>query len=117
MLEVVAGETARGREQIRSLLTRAAQVDPRRPGAADRPRFVRHFTATHQIDVEGKDAATGRCYFAVLTADGLDHQGRYVDRYVRGPTRWLFLSRRVSVDAAVPGGWAARASERSSGDT
>ena len=116
-LEVVGSETARGREQIRSLMTRAARVDPRSPAAAGRPRVLRHFTATHQIDVEGPDAASGRCYFAVLTADGLDHWGRYVDRYVRGPARWLFQSRRVTVDAAIAGGWGARASERAPGDS
>lgn len=64
--------------------------------------FVRHFTSTHQIDVVSPDRATGRLYYAVLTQVGLDHWGRYVDEYVRHDDRWLFASRRVSVD-----GWSA----------
>ncbi|MGA1756073.1 MAG: nuclear transport factor 2 family protein, partial [Ilumatobacteraceae bacterium] len=44
---------------------------------------VRHFTSTHQIDFDDASHATGRLYFVVLTDVGLDHWGRYVDRYVR----------------------------------
>jgi uncharacterized protein (TIGR02246 family) len=112
VLEVIDGETARGREQIRSLVTRAARSEAPAAPAGEKPRVLRHFTATHQIDIQAPDAATGRCYYAVLTADGLDHWGRYQDRYVREAERWRFASRRVSVDAAVPDGWAARASTR-----
>ena len=52
--------------------------------------------------------ARGRCYFAVLTERGLDHWGRYVDEYRRDGGRWLFQRRKVTLDAAVPGGWAGR---------
>ncbi|MFZ9083735.1 MAG: nuclear transport factor 2 family protein [Ilumatobacteraceae bacterium] len=62
---------------------------------------VRHFTSTHQIDFDDASHATGRLYFAVLTDVGLDHWGRYVDRYVRSANGWLFAHRSVSVD-----GWA-----------
>src|SRR4051812_22230114 len=46
---------------------------------APAPAVVRHFTATHQIDLIDPQTARGRCYFQVLTATGLDHWGRYVD--------------------------------------
>lgn len=61
---------------------------------------VRHFTSTHQIDFDDDhdDQASGRLYFAVLTDIGLDHWGRYVDRYVRTPSGWKFAHRSVSVD-------------------
>ena len=59
---------------------------------------VRHFTSTHQIDFDDDDHASGRLYFAVLTDVGLDHWGRYVDRYVRTAERWRFARRSVSVD-------------------
>ena len=62
---------------------------------------VRHFTATHQIDLVDEQTANGRLYFAVLTDIGLDHWGRYVDGYTKASGRWLFASRKVSVD-----GWA-----------
>jgi len=69
-------------------------------------RFIRHFTATHQIDVLDRDNARGRCYFAVLTEDGLDHWGRYRDRYRCIDGRWLFQERTVTLDGAIEGGWA-----------
>ena len=59
---------------------------------------VRHFTSTHQIDFEDDSHASGRLYFAVLTDIGLDHWGRYVDRYVRTAEGWRFTRRSVSVD-------------------
>jgi hypothetical protein len=92
----------RGKTAIRAVFEAAAQ----RTGGAARARFVRHFTATQQIDVLSEREARGRCYFAVLTERGLDHWGRYVDTYRCVGERWLFESRKVTVDAAVPGGWA-----------
>jgi uncharacterized protein (TIGR02246 family) len=70
------------------------------------PELIRHHTATLQIDVPGPDRAIGRCYFQVLTATGLDHWGRYSDRYVCGDGRWLFSHRSVRIDGATAGGWA-----------
>ncbi|MFM8563959.1 MAG: nuclear transport factor 2 family protein [Acidimicrobiia bacterium] len=62
---------------------------------------VRHFVATHQIDLVDEDHATGRAYFAVLTDIGLDHWGRYVDEYRRVDGRWLFATRAVTLDGQV----------------
>jgi len=59
---------------------------------------VRHFVATHQIDVEDPTHARGRSYFAVLMPHGLDHWGRYVDRYEERDGRWLFTLRRALPD-------------------
>lgn len=69
--------------------------------AAARPAYVRHFTATHQIDLVDPDRAIGRCYFSVLVDHGLDHWGRYVDRYVRHDDRWRFQHRQVLLDGRV----------------
>ena len=63
-----------------------------------RPHHVRHFVATHQIDVEDHTHASGRSYFAVLMAHGLDHWGRYLDRYEERDGRWLFTLRRALPD-------------------
>jgi 3-phenylpropionate/cinnamic acid dioxygenase small subunit len=68
---------------------------------AGRPRHVRHFVATHQIDLEDRTHATGRSYFAVLMPHGLDHWGRYLDRYEERDGRWLFTSRRALSDGRV----------------
>ncbi len=87
-----------GHDAIRAVFTGA--VGPH-------PELIRHFTATLQIDVPARDQATARCYFQVLTVAGLDHWGRYTDRFVCTDERWLFAHRTIRVDGATPGGWAA----------
>ncbi|HEX5587307.1 MAG TPA: nuclear transport factor 2 family protein [Acidimicrobiia bacterium] len=68
----------------------------------DMPVYVRHFTATHQIDLVDESSAVGRCYFQVLTAIGLDHWGRYMDEYKVVDGRWRFSRRRVTIDGRSP---------------
>jgi hypothetical protein len=64
--------------------------------------YVRHLTATHQIDLVDESTATGRCYYQVLTSVGLDHWGRYVDDYRVIDGQWRFGRRRVTVDGRSP---------------
>jgi len=71
-------------------------------GPTGAPRHVRHFVATHQIDLEDRTHATGRSYFAVLMPHGLDHWGRYLDRYEERGGRWLFTLRRALADGRMP---------------
>jgi ketosteroid isomerase-like protein len=104
----LADAVHRGKTAIRALFEGVA----RRTGGDGPAKFIRHFVATHQIDVLSETQARGRCYFAVLTDRGLDHWGRYVDEYCRAGDRWLFRARKVTVDAAVPGGWGAGAARR-----
>ena len=70
------------------------------------PAYIRHFVATHQIDIADDRHGSGRCYYQVITAKGLDHWGRYIDEYERVGGRWLFSSRRVTLDGLVANGWA-----------
>lgn len=94
----------RGTDEIRAMFEAAAARTRSQPG-----EFVRHFTATHQIDFETADAARGRCYFQVLTRAGLDHWGRYVDRYALADGVWRFAERVVHLEGQVSGGWSDRA--------
>jgi 3-phenylpropionate/cinnamic acid dioxygenase small subunit len=98
----LAERTLSGRAAIRAFFEEVAK----RTGPGASARFVRHFTATHQIDVVSEREARGRCYYAVLTERGLDHWGRYVDAYRCEGGRWLFARRQVTLDAKVEGGWA-----------
>jgi hypothetical protein len=66
--------------------------------------FVRHFTATTQIDVLSATSATARSYYLVLTVHGLDHWGRYIDEFTPMDDRWVFARREHRLDAAVEGG-------------
>jgi ketosteroid isomerase-like protein len=105
----VPNETLAGCAAIRSFFEAVAAEGSGRP----RVRLLRHFTATLQLDLEGPSEARGRCYYQVLTQAGLDHWGRYIDRYRCQGGRWLFAHRVVSIDGAVAGGWAdRRASQR-----
>ena len=100
-----------GRAAIRAFFEAVARGE----GARRRVRLMRHHVATHQIDLLGPDEARGRCYYQVLTEDGLDHWGRYVDEYRREAAGWRFRSRVVSVDGRAPGSFsagAARAPQR-----
>ena len=101
MLEIPPDRIARGRAEIRAFFESVASRTGSHEGA--RVGHVRHLTATHQIDVQGPSAATGRLYFVVLSDGGLDHWGRYVDEYRRVGERWLLSRRRVTVDGRAPG--------------
>jgi hypothetical protein len=93
-----------GRENIKKIFTGAMERNAGQSGEPG-PSFLRHMTATHQIDLIDTDHATGRCYFAVLMDQGLDHWGRYVDKYVRIDGEWKFEDRRVTIDATNPDSW------------
>jgi 3-phenylpropionate/cinnamic acid dioxygenase small subunit len=102
-------EIHEGLEQAKQIFIGAQGRVQLRDGQAI-PTYIRHFTATHQIDLVDDDHATGRCYFAVIVgnaaeARGLDHWGRYVDEYVRIDGEWKFQRRRVHVDGELPGSW------------
>ena len=101
-IEIPDGHYA-GRSEIKDMFERVS----RNTGAhsSSRARFIRHFTSTLQIDLIGPEDATSRCYYAVLTDQGLDHWGRYVDVYRAKEGRWRFAHRRVTVDAGRPEGW------------
>jgi hypothetical protein len=86
-----------GLEAITSIYTGMRDRLSERPDPSS-PGYIRHITATHQIDLVDADHATGRLYFAVILPHGLDHWGRYIDQYVRTDGVWQFQRRRVYVD-------------------
>jgi hypothetical protein len=99
----VGGVEHEGRDAIRTIFTGTrSQLAGSGP-----PRYLRHLTATLQIDVLGPAAARSRCYFEVLMEHGLDHWGRYLDEFGVVDGDWRFTRRRVLTDGATPGGWAA----------
>lgn len=100
-----------GHDDIASIFTGAASTTFRPPAAAAGGgaasvfrHHVRHFVATHVIDVVDDDHAAGYAYFQVLMPHGLDHWGRYFDRYERRAGEWRFAHRRVVLDGRISGG-------------
>ena len=77
--------------------------------ARGRVPFIRHYTATTQIDVLSETSAKARSYYLFLTVHGLDHWGRYLDEFAPVDGKWLITHRREITDAAFEGGWGARA--------
>ena len=75
--------------------------------ARGRVPFIRHFTATTQIDVLDETHAKARSYYLFLTVHGLDHWGRYLDEFAPVDGKWLITHRREMTDAAFAGGWGA----------
>ncbi len=101
--------TYTGLEEVKQIFT-GAQDRVQAQAEAAAPTYIRHFTATHQIDLIDANHATGRCYFAVIIGavsgpGGLDHWGRYIDEYVRLDGAWRFQRRRVYVDGRIESSW------------
>lgn len=94
----LAGRTFTGRDEILTIFTGATE----RSGPGRVPGYLRHMTATHQIDFADNDHATGRLYFQVLTEVGLDHWGRYIDEYRAVDGTWKFARRKVTIDGQSP---------------
>ncbi len=95
------GRPYRGHDEIRTIFTSAAE----RVNRGSEPIMVRHHTSTLQIDVAGPAEASSRCYYQVLSGSGLDHWGRYLDRYGVIDGRWCFVHRREFLDGFVTGSW------------
>ena len=73
-------------------------------GGSAEPGFthLRHCVTNLLIDVESPEAATAQSYFQVITDIGLDHWGRYRDRFVAVGDRWLLAHRSVKTDGYAP---------------
>jgi uncharacterized protein (TIGR02246 family) len=95
------GTPYRGRDHIRTIFTGAAE----RVRQGPEPIMVRHHTSTLQIDVAGPDEASSRCYYQVISNNGLDHWGRYLDSYGTIDGRWYFFRRREFLDGRSPDSW------------
>ncbi|MGI9602339.1 MAG: nuclear transport factor 2 family protein, partial [Acidimicrobiales bacterium] len=100
VMEITGDGIYRGKDEIMTIFTGARD---RLTDTAASSGYLRHFTATHQIDVLDETRANGRCYFTVITTIGLDHWGRYIDRYTHDGERWLFAARTVTVDGYAAG--------------
>jgi ketosteroid isomerase-like protein len=88
-----------GRAAIR---THLGGVVERLADASVRP-VLRHHVSSILITLEGPDTANAASYFLVFTEIGLDHWGRYGDRFTRLDGQWLIAHRKVRVDGASPG--------------
>ncbi len=61
-------------------------------------RRVRHHLTSSEIRFLSDTEATGRTYFIVITNEGPDHSGLYVDRFTLSDDGWKFTKREVRID-------------------
>ena len=71
------------------------------PASPEAPRIVRHNIANVRFLELAPEHALVASYFTVFTDRGLDHFGRYRDRFVPVGDEWLIAHRFVSVDWRV----------------
>ena len=74
---------------------------PRTVGRGPR-RIVRHNVTNIRFESVSPEEAVVASYFTVFTQIGLDHMGRYRDRFVPVGDRWLIAHRFVSTDWRAP---------------
>jgi hypothetical protein len=85
-------------DEARRLARRAAHRGTDGPEATRAPTIVRHNVTNIRFVALAPDQAQVECYFTVLTDIGLDHLGRYRDRFVPHDGDWLIAHRFVSTD-------------------
>jgi SnoaL-like domain len=99
----VRGETPlQGRAAIRAYLEGVGE----QLGKWTTVPTIRHHVSNLTIEVVSPTEARGACYFLAVTEHGVDHWGRYRDRYVPEGDRWFFVHRLARTDGWTPGGWA-----------
>jgi hypothetical protein len=84
-----------GREAIVASLGRVLLVDPA-------PSFLHHHVAATHFRSVTREAIETSSYFQVLSDVGLDHWGRYGDRFVPVDGRWLLARRHVVTSGLSP---------------
>lgn len=96
-------DVRRGADEIRAIFTGTAARWKANdvPAQPERRHHIRHCVATLVIDLDDPAHASGYCYYQVLMPHGLDHWGRYFDRYEARDERWRFARRRVTRDGSV----------------
>jgi len=87
-LQIGDEEPLVGAAAIATGLSQVLRVDPA-------PSFLHHHVATTYFRSVTPDAVETSSYFHVLSDVGLDHWGRYRDRFVPVADRWLFARRHV----------------------
>ena len=104
-LELSSGTKAAGHAAIRAFYTPV--IGPGRPDrmADGAIPLLRHNLTTSRVEFIDDDTAQGWTYFMSLTRHGLDHAGRYLDRFRRQGARWLIADRRIAVEWYASPSW------------
>lgn len=108
VLEIRGAAPLRGRAAITERFGGSGAAQQARQSAAraresgEARRIVRHNVTNIRFESVAPDEAIVASYFTVFTEIGLDHMGRYRDRFVPVGDRWLIAHRYVSTDWRAP---------------
>jgi len=108
VLEIRGAEPLQGRDAITARFggataaVQAQQEATKKREAGARRRIMRHNVTNVRFESIRSDEAVVASYFTVITEIGLDHMGRYRDRFVPVGERWLIAHRFVSTDWRSP---------------
>jgi hypothetical protein len=97
-LVVAGGLVMTGRDSIANELGRRAKA---RGHGIRTDVFQLHFVGTSHI-VIGTGDAEATTYYQVITEQGPDHAGRYLDRFAPWESQWLLLTRHATMDWVNP---------------
>ena len=108
VLEIRGAEPLQGRDAIMARFggapaaASAQEEATQKRRAGGLRRIVRHNVTNIRFESIRPDEAIVASYFTVITEIGLDHMGRYRDRFVPVGDRWLIAHRFVSTDWRSP---------------
>ena len=80
-----------GREAIRRWMTEPSVIPQPKSGS---PGFISHHVTSSRVEMTGPGTATGRSYFLVTSAAGIDHNGYYDDSFRQEGGEWLIARRK-----------------------
>jgi hypothetical protein len=108
VLEIRGAEPLQGQDAIMARFggapaaAQAQEHAAQQRGSGATRRIVRHNVTNIRFESIRPDEASVASYFTVITEIGLDHMGRYRDRFVPVGDRWLIAHRFVSTDWRSP---------------
>ena len=104
VMDINDGRIYEGADQIKTVFTDSSDSLSK----DDSPSYIQHHTSSTHIEFEGDKKASSKSYFSVFLSIGIDHWGRYEDKFENINGKWLFVYRRVKTDGYLPEGWAAK---------
>ena len=104
VMDINDGRIYEGADQIKTVFTDSSDSLSK----DDSPSYIQHHTSSTHIEFEGDKKASSKSYFSVFLSNGIDHWGRYEDKFENINGKWLFVYRRVKTDGYLPEGWAAK---------
>ena len=104
VMDIYDGRIYEGADQIKTVFTDSSDSLSK----DDSPSYIQHHTSSTHIEFEGDKKANSKSYFSVFLSNGIDHWGRYEDKFENINGKWLFVYRRVKTDGYLPEGWAAK---------